>query len=145
MRIVQVNVALPLALVVSVAVTVTVELPRIVGVPLISPVEGLIVRPAGKPVAVKARVCPGAESVAWICRLTGAPITPVWLPGLVTVTVLPGLGVGVGVSAGVVVGVGMRARIVGHALVGAGKQVEVVRLAGVLDGKGLGEFRAVVG
>ena len=29
-----------------------------------------------------------AESVAWICRLTAVPAVVVWLPGLVTVTVL---------------------------------------------------------
>ena len=68
--------ALPLAWVVSVAATVTVKLPRLVGVPLISPVEGLLIRPAGKPVAAKGGVCPGAESVAWICRLIGVPIAP---------------------------------------------------------------------
>ena len=105
------KVALPLALVVSVAVTVTVELPRLVGVPLIRPVEELIVRPWGKPVAVKVRVCPGAESVAWICRLTGVPIAPVWLPGSVTVTVFFGLGVGVGVGIGLGGGVGVGAGV----------------------------------
>lgn len=35
----------------SVAVTVTFELPALVGVPVISPLVGLIVRPAGRPVA----------------------------------------------------------------------------------------------
>jgi hypothetical protein len=30
-----------------------------------------------------------AESVAWICTLSAVPTVPVWLPGLVTVTVLP--------------------------------------------------------
>ncbi len=30
-----------------------------------------------------------AESVAWICRLTALPVVVDWLPGLVTVTVLP--------------------------------------------------------
>ena len=34
-------------------------------------------------------VWPEAESVALICRLTAVPTVPVWLPGLVTVTVLP--------------------------------------------------------
>ncbi len=37
-------------------------------------------------------VWPEAESVAWICRLTAVPTVPVWLPGLVTVTVLPPAG-----------------------------------------------------
>ena len=35
------------------------------------------------------RVWPDAESVAWICTLAAVPTVPVWLPGLVTVTVLP--------------------------------------------------------
>ena len=35
------------------------------------------------------RVWPEAESVALICRLTAVPTVPVWLPGLVTVTLLP--------------------------------------------------------
>ena len=37
------------------------------------------------------RVWPVAESVAWICTLAAVPTVPVWLPGLVTVTVLPEL------------------------------------------------------
>ena len=48
---VQVNVADPDAPVPSFAVTVTVEDPAVVGVPEISPVEELIDRPAGNPVA----------------------------------------------------------------------------------------------
>jgi hypothetical protein len=28
-------------------------------------------------------------SAAWICKLTAEPVVDVWLPGLVTVTVLP--------------------------------------------------------
>ncbi len=34
-------------------------------------------------------VWPEAESVALICRLTAVPTVPDWLPGLVTVIVLP--------------------------------------------------------
>jgi len=34
-------------------------------------------------------VWPEAESVALTCRLAGVPTVPAWLPGLVTVTVLP--------------------------------------------------------
>jgi hypothetical protein len=34
-------------------------------------------------------VWPDWESVAWICKLTADPVEDVWLPGLVTVTVLP--------------------------------------------------------
>ena len=47
----QVKVALPLAEVPSVTVTVTVELPAVLGVPEINPVPELITRPAGRPVA----------------------------------------------------------------------------------------------
>ena len=49
---VQVKLAVPFAPVVSVAVTVTLELPAAVGVPEIRPVEELIDRPAGRPVAL---------------------------------------------------------------------------------------------
>ncbi len=35
------------------------------------------------------RVWPDAESPALICRLAAAPTVELWLPGLVTVTVLP--------------------------------------------------------
>src|ERR1700722_12150496 len=86
----QLKEAEPCAPVVSVAVTVTFEVPAVVGVPEIRPVE-LIDRPAGSPLAVKVSVWPDAESVAPTCRLTAVPTVPVWLPGLVTVTVLPAL------------------------------------------------------
>jgi hypothetical protein len=49
---VQVNDADPDAPVVSVAVTVTDEVPTLVGVPEIRPVEELIDSPAGRPVAL---------------------------------------------------------------------------------------------
>src|SRR5580698_7086328 len=49
---VQLNEAVPFAPVVSVAVTVTLEVPAVVGVPLITPVEALIDSPAGRPVAL---------------------------------------------------------------------------------------------
>src|SRR3984957_14285900 len=49
---VQLNEAVPLAPVVSVAVTVTDEVPAVVGVPEISPVEELIDSPAGRPLAL---------------------------------------------------------------------------------------------
>ena len=49
---VQVKLALPAAPVVSVAVTVTLELPAVVGVPEIRPVEELIDSPAGRPEAL---------------------------------------------------------------------------------------------
>ena len=49
---VQVKVAVPDAPVVSVAVTVTDELPTVVGVPVIRPVLALMLSPAGRPVAL---------------------------------------------------------------------------------------------
>ena len=49
--IVQLNVAVPDAPVVSVTVTITVKVPSVVVVPLIRPVEELIDRPVGSPVA----------------------------------------------------------------------------------------------
>src|SRR6266568_3755953 len=52
-----------------------------------SPAE-LIDKPVGRPVALYVNAAP-AESVAWICRLVAVPTVPDWLPGLVTVTVLP--------------------------------------------------------
>jgi hypothetical protein len=48
---VQVKVVEPLAFVVSVAVTLAVLLPAVVGVPVMRPVVLLMVRPAGRPVA----------------------------------------------------------------------------------------------
>jgi hypothetical protein len=84
---VQVNDADPVAPVASLAETVTLLVPAAVGVPEISPVEELIDRPAGRPVAEYVRVCPEAESEAETCKLAAVPTVPVWLPGLVTVTV----------------------------------------------------------
>ena len=49
---VQVNEALPVAPVVSLAVAVTVDVPAVVGVPEISPVDALMDSPAGRPVAL---------------------------------------------------------------------------------------------
>src|ERR1017187_5033213 len=82
------QVVVPAAPVVWVAVTVTLEVAAVPGVPEIRP-EELMDSPAGSPVAVSVRVWPDAESVALICRLTAVPTVEVWLPGLVTVTVLP--------------------------------------------------------
>jgi len=48
---VQVNVVLPVAPVVSLAVTVTLLLPAVVGVPEIRPEDEPIDKPAGRPVA----------------------------------------------------------------------------------------------
>jgi hypothetical protein len=84
-----VNDADPDAPVESFAVTVTFEVPALVGVPEIRPDE-LIDNPAGKPDAEYVKVCPAAESVACTCSpLIAVPTVPLWLPGLVTVTVLP--------------------------------------------------------
>ena len=49
---VQVKVADPLAPVVSVAVTVTLEVPAVVGVPEMRPEDGLMDSPAGRPLAL---------------------------------------------------------------------------------------------
>src|ERR1700722_12079458 len=87
--IVQAKLAEPVAPVVSLAVTVTLDVPAVVGVPVIRP-EELIDRPAGSPLAEKASVWPEAESVPWTCGLAAVPAVPVWLPGLATVTVLDG-------------------------------------------------------
>ncbi len=56
--------AVPVAPVVSVAVTVTLEDPAVVGVPEIVPVEELIDRPVGSPLAEYDSV-PVAVSIAW--------------------------------------------------------------------------------
>src|ERR1700751_1496614 len=85
---VQPNEAEPDAPVPSLAVTVTLEVPAVVGVPEISP-EELMDSPAGSPVAEYVSVCPGAESLAWISRLTAVPAVELCGPGLVTVTVSP--------------------------------------------------------
>src|SRR6185437_16781244 len=86
--IVQVKLADPLAPVVSLAVTTGLYVPPEVGVPEIRPLLE-IDRPGGRPVAEKVRVCPPAESLAWTCtEVTGVPTAPLWLPGLVTVTLL---------------------------------------------------------
>src|SRR4051812_38209067 len=50
-----------------------------------------MVRPGGRPMAEDVRGCPAAEAVALVGRLTVLPTALVWLPGLDTVTVLPGL------------------------------------------------------
>jgi len=84
----QLNEADPEAPVPSLAVTVAVDVAAVVGVPVIRP-EELMDRPAGRPVALKVSVWPDAESVALTCRLTAVPTVELWLPGLVTVTVLP--------------------------------------------------------
>src|SRR4051794_6164287 len=81
---VQLKLAEPVALAVSLAVTVELNVPAADGVPEIRPVEELIDRPVGSPVAdqVYGAVPPEAD----ICRLLAVPTVPVWLPGLLTVT-----------------------------------------------------------
>ena len=49
------------------AVTVTEQAQAVVGVPVIMPLEEMV-RPVGRPVALKVRVAPDWESVAAICR-----------------------------------------------------------------------------
>ena len=84
--IVQEKRAEPDAFVPSVAVTVTLEVPAVLGEPEISPALEML-RPAGRPVALKVRG-EFPESVAEIGRLVAELTAPVWLPGLVTDTVL---------------------------------------------------------
>lgn len=60
-----------------------------VGVPDITPVELLIDRPVGSPVAAYVRE-PLLVLLAEICRVTAVPTVAVWLPGLVTVTPVDG-------------------------------------------------------
>ena len=78
--IVQVNDALAVPAGRVVHGRVRVNVPAVVGVPLMTPVEALIDRPVGRPVAenVYGGVPPLADSV----RLTAVPTVPVWLPGL---------------------------------------------------------------
>jgi hypothetical protein len=66
LRTVQVNDALPVAPVVSVAVTLVEKVPTTVGVPEMAPLVALMCSPVGRPVAEYVNFCPGAESVAWI-------------------------------------------------------------------------------
>ena len=88
---VQVNLVVPKAPVVSVAVTVTEDEPATVGVPEINPVDALIDNPAGKPEALYDNVDP-AESLARICTIAAVPTTDDTVPGFVTVTVFTGGG-----------------------------------------------------
>src|SRR5260370_696996 len=67
---VQPNEVDPAAPVVSVAVTVTFDVPVAVGVPEISPDERFIDSPAGAPAAPQVTVWPHCDSRARICRLT---------------------------------------------------------------------------
>ena len=85
----QVKVAPPWAVEPSVAVTVTVAAPGVVGVPVMAPVVELIVSPAGRPVADQVSVAVGLVSVADGVKVAIAdPVTEDLVPGLVTATVL---------------------------------------------------------
>ena len=89
LAIVQENVAVPKKPAPSVALIVTEEVPAVVGVPVIDPVELLIDSPAGRPVALQVNVAPDWLSVADEVRVVIAvPDVPVWVPGLLTVTLL---------------------------------------------------------
>jgi hypothetical protein len=88
LRTVQVNAALPEAPVVSVAVTLVEKVPTAVGVPEIVPLVALMCSPEGSPVAEYVSVCPVAESVARIWRVTDLLTRLDWFPGFVTVTLL---------------------------------------------------------
>ncbi len=86
---VQENVAEPFAPLGSPAVTVTDEVPGVVGVPLMVPEDPLIDSPAGRPVADQVKVAPDWESVAdSVTGVMAEPVTEAWFPGLVTATVL---------------------------------------------------------
>ena len=73
----------------SVAVRVTEEVPEVVGVPVMAPVELSTVRPAGRPVAVKCSVAVDDESEADAASAgIAVPEVSVCGPGEVTVTTL---------------------------------------------------------
>ena len=73
----------------SVAVTVTDEVPLVVGVPLMAPVELSMESPAGRPVADQLRMAVDEESFpAMASGAMAEPDVAVWAPGLVTVTTL---------------------------------------------------------
>ena len=62
--------------------------PGVVGVPLTTPVEALIDRPAGRPEAVQVSVAVDEVSVAAGVKLAADPVALDLVPGLVTTTVL---------------------------------------------------------
>src|SRR2546430_12611330 len=89
---VHVNVWLAVFCALSRTVAVTEKVPAVVGVPEMTPLDALIDRPAGSPVAEKVYggVPPEAERV----RLVAVPTVPVWLPGLTSASVVPPAQVG---------------------------------------------------
>jgi hypothetical protein len=84
----QVKVVEPAVPALSVAVRVTEHAHAVVGVPVITPVVGLIERPAGRPVAVhEVMEAVDDESVAdGVSGAMAVPLTLERVPGLVTVT-----------------------------------------------------------
>ena len=72
----------------SVAVTVTEHEHAAVGVPEITPVDELIVRPVGSPVAENVLVAVDEVSDAELASEAAVLMRVTWLPGLVTATVL---------------------------------------------------------
>ena len=73
----------PVRLAESLTVTVAVVLPAVVGVPVIAPVEALMLSPAGSPAADQVNG-PLPPDTVMVCD-AGVPTVPVRLPGLVTV------------------------------------------------------------
>src|SRR6185437_7851564 len=86
---VQRNEAVANAPVPSVAVTVTVLVPGVVGVPVIVPLVCEIDVPAGRPVAEYDSVCPEVESLAVTGTDTAVPARPSCGPEAATVTGWP--------------------------------------------------------
>ena len=86
---VQVNEVVPKKVDGSVAFTVTEQVHGAVGVPVMAPVEALMVRPAGRPVADQVKAWPDWVSVALFVRVVMAvPVTPDWAVWPATATVL---------------------------------------------------------
>ena len=85
----QVNDHCPAKPALSVAVSMTVEVPPVEGVPVMVPLDELIVTPAGSPTADQVKVGTGLVwlSVADDVRLTVMPLVPDWFDGPATDTV----------------------------------------------------------
>src|SRR5262249_52149210 len=79
--IVQLNATDRCAPVTSLAVMVGVYTATVVGVPVMAPVDALMFRPAGSPMALQVSGLPAAE-LPWTGRLTLTPTGLVWAPGL---------------------------------------------------------------
>jgi hypothetical protein len=96
---VKVNAAEPEWLAESVAVTVTLYVPAVVGVPETVPVDEPIVMPGGRPVADQVYGVVPPEAVT-VKEVIAVPTVPDLLPGLLTVTVVELVHVGSAVCAG---------------------------------------------